>query len=41
MDEIGDKEIDIEAASAAGVRGLHFDRGDLDVLMCSTLGAWS
>ncbi len=36
---IGDKEIDMEAASAAGVRGLRFDGGDLDALVQSALGS--
>src|ERR1700684_2713128 len=38
---IGDKEIDMEAASAAGVRGLLFDGGDLDALVQSALGGRS
>lgn len=35
---IGDKDIDMEAAKAAGVRGLRFDGGDLDALVMSVLG---
>ncbi len=36
---IGDKDIDMAAASAAGVRGLRFDGGDLDALVQSALGS--
>jgi len=36
---IGDKEIDMEAAKAAGVRSLIFDGGDLDALVRSALGS--
>jgi D,D-heptose 1,7-bisphosphate phosphatase len=35
---IGDKEIDMEAASAAGVRGLRFTGGNLDALVQSAVG---
>jgi len=36
---IGDKDIDMAAASAAGVRGLRFNGGDLDALVQSALGS--
>jgi D-glycero-D-manno-heptose 1,7-bisphosphate phosphatase len=36
---IGDKEIDMAAAEAAGVRGLRFEGGDLDALVQSALGS--
>ena len=36
---IGDKEIDMAAASAAGVRGLRYSGGDLDAFVRSALGS--
>lgn len=36
---IGDKDIDMEAASAAGVRGLHFNGDDLDAFVQSALAS--
>lgn len=37
---VGDKEIDMQAAANAGLRGLHFRGGDLDAFLAPHLGRW-
>jgi D-glycero-D-manno-heptose 1,7-bisphosphate phosphatase len=36
---IGDKDIDLEAAEAAGLRGIRYDGGDLNALVATCIAA--